>query len=783
MRKYGLIIVLTGLYSVAFGSTGSITGKVVDKTTQAPLVAANVIVMGTKMGAATDIDGNFIVMDIETGSYNVQISILGYKTLAKNRVVVKPGKPTFLKIELEEQPIQMGTIVVKPSFFEKTKDAVVSSRSMDFEEIITQPGGGYDVQRAVQALPAVVSGTDQNNEIIVRGGNYGENLFVIDNIEIPNPNHFAWQGTGGGPINIINTNLIRKIDFMAGAFPAKYGDKASSVLDIKLREGSKDRLHADFDIGMAGVGGTIEGPIKNGSYMLSAHRSYLSLIKSSLGLTAVPHYYNFQGKVAYNLSPQQKLTLLGIYANDWIHIEEEATAYRSAADIIIDAKSHQYAFGATLQSLLKNGYLLFTLSRTSNYWNHYVTDTSKTEVYHNYATESQNNSKIDLILMPFSKNEVSLGVYLKNPEFDFDTWSRPGTLFIYDTTGAIVDTTDYVYMLDVKKAASSWKYGGYLQYKRDVGRFLTLTLGLRYDGFDYTKHSYLSPRIGTTFRLREATSFNLAYGRHYQSPEWYQLTYDTSNHYLQHKYTDQYVLGIEHLFAEDVKGTVEGYYKLYQDVPIERAYTTADPNDWDNVYVNEGVGYVKGIEFFLQKKVKQNLWGTLSYAHPIAKMQDPRSPEKEYSWDFDYRHIFTFILGYRKDFKGLPWYEKIKNTWWYHVISFIPIVPADESEYSFRWRYIGGRPHTPLTWHPEWKRWTLDESQPINSERISPYKRFDLHIQQRWFFGKWSLLSYLEIENLFNTANIWDYQYTNDGEKETIYQYGRMIIGGVIVEF
>lgn len=784
MTKWGLIVTLMGFYSGAFGGTGSITGRVVDRATQKPLILVNVVVMDTKLGAATDMNGNFLIENIEPGSYNVKILMMGYRALIKNRVVVKPGKSTDLEVELEEEPVQVEGIVVRPTYFEKTKDAVVSSMSMDFEEIITQPGGGYDVQRAVQALPAVLSATDQNNEIIVRGGNYGENLFVIDNIEIPNPNHFAWQGTGGGPINIVNTDFIRKIDFMAGAFPAKYGGKASSVLDIRLIEGAKDGFHAKFDIGMAGVGGSVEGPIKDGSYIFSAHRSYLSLIKSSLGLTAVPHYYNAQGKLAYSLSPRHKLTLLAIYGNDRIRIEEETSPYGGQADIIIEAKSHQYAFGGSWQSLFETGYSLFTLSKTLNYWNHYVTDTSETELYHNYATEAENTAKIDLFLMPFGRNRFSLGAYLKRPDFNYDTWAKPDTLFIYDPeTGTIMDTTDYIYALDVARGEASWKYGGYVQYALDFGKLLTLTSGLRYDRFEYTAHDYLSPRIGNSIHLGEVTDLNLAYGRHYQAPEWYQLTYDTANHYLHHKYTDQIVVGLDHLFAEDMKGTVEGYYKRYQDVPTQRAYTTPDPNDWDNVYLNEGEGYARGLEFFLQKKVKQNLWGTLSYSYSIARAKDLRYPDREYSWDFDYSHVLTSILGYRKEYKGLDWYEKMKKKWWYHLIALIPVAPSDESEYSVRWRYLGGRPYTPMTWHPEWKEWTLDELQLINSERMSPYKRFDIHVQQRWFLGKLSLLTYLNIENLFNAPNIWDYQYTDDGEKHTIYQYGRMVVGGLVLEF
>ena len=110
-------------------------------------------------------------------------------------------------------------------------------------------------------------------------------------------------------------------------------------------------------------------------------------------------------------------------------------------------------------------------------------------------------------------------------------------------------------------------------------------------------------------------------------------------------------------------------------------------------------------------------------------MNDPRDSTIEFSWDFDYQHVFTLISGYRQEFKGFGWFENLKRKWWYNIISIIPIVPGDETECSFRWRYIGGKPYTSQTWHPEWKRWTLDEDQPINSTRMDAYKRFDFHIK------------------------------------------------------
>ena len=198
--KY-LIIAFTILLTInlvfADQKPGSITGKVVDKKNLQPLVGANVVIEGTNRGAATDLSGKFIIDRLSPGSYNLKIFYLGYITVKKGNVIVNPNRSTVLEVQMEETALEVESVEVTASYFQKPKEAVVSTRSMDFEEIRRSPGDLVDIQRAVQALPAVVSGSDQMNEIIVRGGIPGENLFIMDNIEIPNPNHFAIQGAGG----------------------------------------------------------------------------------------------------------------------------------------------------------------------------------------------------------------------------------------------------------------------------------------------------------------------------------------------------------------------------------------------------------------------------------------------------------------------------------------------------------------------------------------------------------------------------------------------------------
>lgn len=394
-----LIIILVSIQLLfADIQKGNIGGRIMDKKTQQPVIGANIVVEGTARGAASDMDGHFMINGLRPGSYNLSVHYLGYKTLLKSNVIVNPKKTTIMHIRMEADILQSETVEVTASYFENPKEALVSTRTMDFEEIRRSPGASLDIQRVMQALPAVVSASDQNNEIIIRGGNPGENLFLMDEIEIPNPNHFSQPGTGGGPINMINTMMVREVDFYAAAFPAKYGDKASSVMDISLREGSRERFQAEFDMGMAGAGFLVEGPINSGkgSYVLSARKSYLDLLVSSFGLVAIPRYHNLQGKLTYDLSPKNTLIINGLYGGDGIKIEDEGSGGYSRGAENVDTKGNQYAFGATVRTMWNPQiYSKTTLSHVHSDW--------LTNVYRKEAagkkTYFKNESKVDAITL------------------------------------------------------------------------------------------------------------------------------------------------------------------------------------------------------------------------------------------------------------------------------------------------------------------------------------------------------------------------------------------------
>lgn len=768
-------------------SYGSIEGRVVDRATKKSLPWANVLVLGTVLGAATDLNGDFEIDPVPVGFHEIKAMMIGYKAVVKSDLVVNPKRATYVVIEMEEQPIELEGVTVVPDYFPKGKDAVVSTRSLDYEEVRREAGGMGDVQRIVQTLPAVVSSGDEINEIIIRGGNPGENLFMMDNIEIPNPNHWGSQGTSGGPVSMINTNFIRDVDFIAGAFPAKYGDKASSVMDVKLREGSREKTTGKFDLGMAGAGGILEGPIVDkGTYLFSARKSFLALVAGAFRLGgAIPHYYNLQGKTTYDLSRNNKLILNGIYGDE--HIEYTG-AWGTRSDVTVSAKSRQYSTGVTLRTLLSpNAFLLSTLYRTRSSWDTHVWDPSR-DLHKNNSIEYENALNEDLVWRVSSAHEISAGVSIEGVGFDHSIHATSDTVYEYDypdNPDSIIDTLD-IYPPDiVHEDASSHKIGGYVQYKPKLFGRLTIISGLRYDYFRYTQGTAISPRLTLSYALTPRTTLNAGYGKHYQTPPYIVLSAAPENRNFEHYHATHWILGVEHLFKPDIKGVMEVYHKKYQDLPVRESDITPDPYDWSSVFVPEGESYARGMELFLQKKFRRNLYGTVAYSYSVCRDRDAqKSDEEYYPGDYDYVNVFTTVGGYKFEFKKHDWYQKMKEKSWFQIASTILPIFADEVDVSIRWRYLGGRPYTPLTYHEEHKRWRRHPETPRNSERLISYHRLDVRIDWRFYFGSWNMVTYFELQNAYNRENIWTYVYdSGNPEKDIIYQTALMPVGGLLIEF
>lgn len=353
--------------------TGTITGQVIDRNTKEPLIAANVILIGTNYGASTDENGFYRIENVPVGSYSIKFSYIGYLPLVKSDIIVKSKRIINVNAELETTLIESSEVVVSGGYFSKTEVNSISAMNFAYEEIRRAPGAAGDISRIIMSLPSVAKVNDQSNGLIVRGGSPIENAFYIDNIEIPNINHFPTLGTTNGPIGLINLEFVEDVTFYAGGFDVTYGDKLSSVMNVKFREGNKEDFDFQVDLNWAGLGGVAEGPISlgNGFWMFSIRRSYLDLLIKTLdmGTNIAPNYGDYQGKVVFELDKNNKLSFIGILGDDH-NKPDKQTAIDN--DMLAYGRQDIYTgtIGMTWQSIWKKkGFSVTTLSYTGTKFN------------------------------------------------------------------------------------------------------------------------------------------------------------------------------------------------------------------------------------------------------------------------------------------------------------------------------------------------------------------------------------------------------------------------------
>jgi hypothetical protein len=208
------LLILTFISVINFAQTGNLRGKVVDSESKQPLVGVNIIIKNTDFGAATNEAGEYVINKIPVGVYEVSFSYIGYSGRTIPDVVIKSNKIVYLNNEMQPSVIEGKEVTVSSGYFNNTQNSVVSAQSLSFEEIRRNPGAREDVSRMVQNLPGVNPSNDDRNDLLIRGGSPTEVLFVIDDFEVANPNHFGTQGSTGGPISMINNEFVEKYRFL-----------------------------------------------------------------------------------------------------------------------------------------------------------------------------------------------------------------------------------------------------------------------------------------------------------------------------------------------------------------------------------------------------------------------------------------------------------------------------------------------------------------------------------------------------------------------------------------
>lgn len=726
---------------------GSISGEVRDAFTKQPLPAASVIIVGTKLGAAADENGYFTVKKVPIGYYQVKVSHVGYGDYLGDDIQVSLNRNTTIQAELVPAQVEVGEVVVTGGYFQKPSEGAVSYRSLSPQEIRRSPGSAEDIFRVMQSLPGVATAGGKSAQLIVRGGSPDENLTLLDNVEIYNPIHFARTGESMGIISIINPALLKGVNFMTGGFPARYGDKMSSVFDMTMVDGNRETHNIDINANVAGFGVMADGPVtKNSTLVFSARRGLFDLLTSVFNRPAAPSYYDAVGKFTYDLDPDNRVSFLGFYYLD--QLEREGTLrMKSSTDTgkynFLTRDDYGSALGVNWRYLFSpRAYSVTTLSYSDNGWNTLRgTETERDLIgedilERSYGLKSEINYQVDRSF------DVTGGVQLRLAQSKQISWKPADT----SRTGQVIPGSSVSYLPETGSKPSIFLQGAW----RPLAG-ISLSAGGRYDYSSFTKEGRFSPRLSASYRVEENGTLNLAWGRFYQSPASYQLALDTANRGLGSSLATHYILGLEWLLRGDILATLETYYKDLSGLIVG--------NDTTALLRNTGSGYARGIEFSVQKKFSDGFVGTASYTYSESKRRDSGELD-EYYFEFDRPHILNIIAGI-----------EIGGNW----------------QLGAKFQYASGNPFTPVSGVTQKNGIYYVVDGPYNSARYPSYHKLDLRVDKKFPFGSWTLTAYLDLWNVYDRDNVLSYSYRVDDagniSETPRYDFGITPIIGLSAQF
>lgn len=306
-------------------STGTLTGYVRNAQTGEPLIGATVLLEGTSKGAATDQNGYYRITDIPAQTYNLTVSYVGYQSVTKYNVVIRSGRNPDINIGLSPSVENLEEITVEPDPYQQPPENPLSRKELNQVEIASYPGGNNDIAKVVQSLPGVSGSIGGfRNDVIIRGGGPSENVYYLDGIEIPVINHFATQGSAGGPVGLLNVSFFEGFSLSSSSFNARYDDVLSGVLQFNQRNGNASQYQANLRIGASEAAVTAEGPLfkdenesySNTTFIASVRRSYLQLLFKFIGLPFLPDYWDYQFKVNHQLDAYNEFNLIGVGSID-----------------------------------------------------------------------------------------------------------------------------------------------------------------------------------------------------------------------------------------------------------------------------------------------------------------------------------------------------------------------------------------------------------------------------------------------------------------------------------
>lgn len=790
---YTLFLILQLLFipeAKAQTFTQTIRGKVIDADSKSILFGANVILLNTDslQGAATDVDGKFRLEKVPVGRRSVKASCIGYEDVVLNNIIVTSAKEIVLTIELHEKVYTSGVveIVAKTDKTKANNDlTTVSSRSFQAEETGRYAGSRSDPSRMVANYAGVASGNDARNDIIVRGNSPLGVLWRMEGVDIPNPNHFSAQGASGGPISMLNNNILGSSDFLTGAFPAEYGNKTAAVFDIKLRNGNNEKNEYTGQVGINGVELGAEGPIsrkQGSSYLVNYRYSTLEIFNKlgiRFGVSASPQYQDVSFKVnipgahigtftVWGIGGTSKLSLLDSErkSSDWSYISEgENLIFKTSMGAC--GISHLYFFNTHT-----SGKLSLSVSGTNL---HATVDTLSPQAPDPFTTY---------------KNESTEGNYIAN--YTVSTKLNSKHLIKYGGTYQTIyfnahatayhsEYGKYIDQLNVKNSTAALVQGFFHWQFRPADR-ITFNTGIHYQNFLLNHSSAIEPRFGVHFNLSSNQSISAGYGMHsqmqpviyyfYETYDPVQNSYYRSNRNLKLSNSQHMVLSYDNHFTKNFRFKLESYYQYLYNVPVQKNYLSSFSminagNALEGIPLvdsleNKGDGKNYGIEFTLEKFFSNHYYFLTTTSLYQSRYRGSNQVEHPTSYDGGY--VFNALGGYEFSLGSG------KN-------KFISI--------DLKYTQAGGNRYTPINLEQsnlQGKTVLIDEL--AFSKKLKDYARFDVKVSYKTNRKRTSQSIFIVVENIFGTKNILRESYNKDTQTiQKEYQLGLFPYGGYRIEF
>ena len=738
-KSFWFFAILIHTCLIASAQTFAIHGKVIDQKTRQGIPYANVYIEGNiQTGTATDSIGRFQINNAKPGIHRLVVSCIGYKDKLTSEYMVSARTP-FIEVELEEDAQMLGEVTVCPSPLRRTTESPVSLFVIGLQDIEKIPGANRDISRIVRSFPGVsFSPIGYRNDLIVRGGGPSENRYFMDGIEIPNINHFSTQGASGGPVGIINSDLVREINFYTGAFPANRSGALSSVLDFSLFNGNPERQDFKATLGASEVSLSGSGHFsEKTTYLFSARQSYLQFMFKLLGLPFLPNYIDGQFKIKTRLNDKHELMFLGLGGIDRMKLNTDEKNEENEFLLSYLPVVHQdtYTLGASYKHY--GGRNTQSLFLNHSYLNNRMTK---------YVNNDESSEENLMLRLRSSEQKTSLR-FENRSSIGKWTWKQGAEMSYSRYTNHTIQrfyANQQASWIDYQTDLGIWSWGGFVSgdYTSPNQR-LTSSFGIRVDASNLAKMKnpfhQLSPRISANYTFNEHWSVAGNVGIYYELPPYTALGFkDNEGNWVNRELKYQRVasgsMGVNWRPVRQVIVSVEGFYKRYSQMPLcilDNIPLACKGNDYgifgNEALVSSAQGRAYGVELLAKWHVPDKINASASLTlYQSEYRNNKNSPYLPSAWDNRY------ILN----------------------MSCVWDLPRQWS-LGAKLSMIGGSPYTPYdieksalveAWNAQGRPYY--DYGLYNTERLSSFAQLDLRIDKNYYFKQWRLGWYVSIQNV-----------------------------------